>query len=237
MTVTAERRALLSSDQVEVVTHDGGPLLVLGGPGTGKTRALEERYLRLASSPGLAPHRILFLCTNRRYSMEAKDRLFGALEQTAVVDVPVYTWHALAYHLVSRNYPALGYREAPVLLTGPEQWGKVRELLQAESPVDWAVWGDRLRDRAFVDEVADFCLRVTQRLMGSDDLAALARHRPEWLPVTRFYETYQAELRKDSRLDYAGLIAAPSACWASIRIWARPCGAGSPTSLSTRPRR
>jgi superfamily I DNA/RNA helicase len=199
--------AELSPAQEEVVGHVGGPLLVLGGPGTGKTRALEQRYLRLASSPGLAPHRILFLCTNRRYSMEAKDRLFGELAQTVVVDVPVYTWHALANHLVSRHYPVLGYRESPVLLTAPEQWGKVRELLAAERPVDWGVWGDRLRDRAFVDEVADFCLRVTQRLMSNDDLEALARHRAEWLPVTRFYQTYQAELRKDSRLDYAGLIA------------------------------
>ena len=79
MTVAIEPRAELSPAQEEVVGHVGGPLLVLGGPGTGKTRALEQRYLRLASSPGLAPHRILFLCTNRRYSMEAKDRLFGEL--------------------------------------------------------------------------------------------------------------------------------------------------------------
>jgi superfamily I DNA/RNA helicase/RecB family exonuclease len=208
MTVALEPRAELSPAQREVVRHVGGPLVVLGGPGTGKTRALEQRYLRLASSPGLAPHRILFLCTNRRYSMEAKDRLFGELAQSVVVDVPVYTWHALANHLVSRHYPALGYRESPVLLTAPEQWGKVRELLAAERPVDWGVWADRLRDRAFVDEVADFCLRVTQRLMSSEDLEALSRHREQWLPVTRFYQTYQAELRKESRLDYAGLIAA-----------------------------
>ncbi len=208
MTLTAAPRSGLSAAQDEVVAHDGGPLLVLGGPGTGKTSALEARYLRLAAEPGLAPHRILFLCTNRRYSMEAKDRLFAALEREAVVDVPVYTWHALAYHLVSRHYPGLGYREPPVLLTGPEQWGKVRELLAAERPVDWGIWGDRLRDRAFVDEVADFCLRVTQRLMGPDDLGALARHRPKWEPVTRFFGTYTDELRKDSRIDYAGLIAA-----------------------------
>lgn len=198
----------LTPAQDEVVHHDAGPLVVLGGPGTGKTAVLEERYLHLAGRAGLAPHRILFLCTTRRYSMEAKDRLFAALEHPAVVDVPVYTWHALAYHLVSRHYPALGYREPPVLLTAAEQWGQVRELLAAEHPLDWQVWGDRLRDRAFVDEVADFCLRVTQRLMEPAELESIARHRPDWEDVVRFYDKYRAALLRQSRLDYAGLIAA-----------------------------
>src|SRR5207237_10388477 len=58
------------------------------------------------------------------------------------------------------------------------------------------------------DEVADSGRRVTQRMRGTDDLEAVARHRAEWLPVTRFYETYRGALQKDSRLDYAGLIAA-----------------------------
>ena len=197
----------LDEAQSAAVAHDGGPLLVLGGPGTGKTTCLEQRYLRLAAREDLAPHRILLLCTNRRYSMDAKERLFAALDRSAVVDIPVYTWHALCYHLVSRHYPALGYREPPVLLTGPEQWGKVRELLRAQQPLDWPTWGDRLGDRAFVDEVADFCLRVTQRLMTPADLEELAAHRPEWREVTRFYDVYRQALLREARLDYAGLIA------------------------------
>lgn len=193
--------------QRRVVAHDGGPLLVLGGPGTGKTYSLERRYLRLAASDGLAPHRVLLLCTNRAYSMEAKDRLAWALPHRAMVEVPVYTWHALAYHLVTRYYPHLGYRESPVLLTAPEQWGSVRELLASESVSDWPTWGARLRERAFIDEVADFCLRAQQRLMAIEDLEALGDHRPDWAEVVRFYRRYAGHLKAESRLDYAGLIA------------------------------
>jgi superfamily I DNA/RNA helicase/RecB family exonuclease len=195
----------LDERERRVVEHEGSPLLVLGGPGTGKTSLLEQRYLRLAAE--LAPHRILILCTNRAYAMGAKDRLTWALPHQAMVEVPVYTWHALANHLVSRYYPSLGYRESPVLLTAPEQWGVVRELLAAEHSADWPLWGERLRERGFIDEVADFCLRVEQRLMGIADLDALVAHRPDWAEIVRFYRRYHEHLKRESRLDYAGLIA------------------------------
>lgn len=193
--------------QRRVVEHRGGPLLVLGGPGTGKTRALELRYVSLACSPGLGPHRVLVLCTSRRHAMDTRDRLVWALPHRATVEVPAYTWHALAYHLVTRNYPVLGYPEPPVLLTAPEQWAVVRGLLSRERPTAWPVWGSRLEDRAFVDEVADFCLRVQQRMMPDDDLEALGRHRQGWDEVVRLFRRYRDHLLAESRLDYAGLIA------------------------------
>jgi superfamily I DNA/RNA helicase len=197
----------LTDRQAEAVEHGEGPLLVLGGPGTGKTLTLERRFCRLASSPGLAPHRILFLCNTRGYSLQAKDRLAWALPHRATVGIPVYTWHAFCYDLVSRHYLSLGYGEPPVLLTAPEQWGVVRQLLSAEDPADWPTWADQLHQRAFVDEVADFCLRVTQRLMGAEDLDALSLRRPDWGEVVRFYRRYRDHLRRECRIDYAALIA------------------------------
>lgn len=191
----------------EAVSHTGSPLLVLGGPGTGKTRFVEERYLHLASAGGVEPHRILVLCSSRSYSVRARDRLVRRLSQEATVEVPVYTWHALAYHLVTRYYPVLGFSEPPVLLTAPEQWGAVRELLDAEDPGRWPHWGDRLRERAFADEVADFCLRVEQNLHSAESLAALVAQKPEWSEVAAFVNVYREHLKARSRMDYAQLSA------------------------------
>ena len=196
----------VGTDVAKVVGHDGGPLLVLGCPGSGKTHSLEQRFLSLAQEEGLAPHRILLICTNRTYAMGAKDRLVWALPHEATIEVPVYTWHALAYHLVSRYYPLLGYKEPPVLMTAPEQWGFVREMLANEAASDWPQWHERLKDRGFVDEVADFCLRVSQKMMSQPELDGLAQHRPDRAEVASFYPRYRRRLREQSRLDYAGLI-------------------------------
>jgi len=199
-------------DSGEAVTptvedHRGGPLLVLGGPGTGKTYCLEKRYLSLAAEPDLAPHQILLLCNNRAWAAEARNRMIWELPQQAALEVPFYTWHGLAYHLVSRYYPILGYREPPVVLTGPEQWGAVRELASRQSPGAWGDWGERLSERAFIDELADFCLRAEQRLDGPDELQVLVDARPDWAPVVDFYGQYRDFLKLESRLDYAGLLA------------------------------
>jgi superfamily I DNA/RNA helicase/RecB family exonuclease len=197
--------AMRTITAAQAAGHLGSPLLVLGGPGTGKTTFLENRFLRLAGT--VAPHRVLLLCGSRRYAVEARERLSRALPQQALVEVPVYTWHALAWHLVARHYPLLGYRQMPVLLTGTEQWGTVRELLDGENPADWPEWGSRLPDRAFADEVADFCLRARQ-LRSPDELAGLEGVRPDWSEVIRFYGRYRELLKASSRLDYAELIAA-----------------------------
>ncbi|MEX0790139.1 MAG: ATP-dependent DNA helicase, partial [Actinomycetota bacterium] len=140
------------------------------------------------------------------YSMKARDRIVRLLPQEASVEVPVYTWHALAYHLVTRYYPALGFSEPPVLLTAPEQWGAVRELLEAEDPARWPHWGARLKERAFADEVADFCLRVEQSLHSEESLRSLIRTKPDWAEVVSFVDVYRAHLRNRSRMDYAQMI-------------------------------
>src|ERR671914_2309298 len=98
-------RGQLDADQRRVVDHDAGPLRVLGGPGTGKTAVLEERFVRLALAPESSPDRILFLVPNRAQKIELQDRLTRRLlfdeGLDAIVDVPVLTWHGFANHYVS----------------------------------------------------------------------------------------------------------------------------------------
>ena len=198
-------------EQQRVVDHDAGPLVALGGPGTGKTRILEERFARLAVAHGA--DRVLFLVPNRTQKMALQDRLTRRLlfdeGFEALVEVPVYTWHGLAFHLVSRNYDKLGYSEPPVLLTSPEHWGAIRDALRHESqssPANWPHHKHLLDNRGFADEVVDFFIRVGQRAMDPPELEGLAQARPAWREVIEFYRRQHTEMRQRNRVDYPTLL-------------------------------
>jgi superfamily I DNA/RNA helicase len=197
-------------DQRRALEHSEGPLLVLGGPGTGKTALLEHRFLRLASREGLTPDRILFLVPNRAQKIALQDRitkrlLFGDGFE-ALIEVPVYTWHGLAYHLVSRHYDRLAYTEPPVLLTSPEQWAAVKEALAEENEANWPNHRGLLGNRGFADEVVDFIIRVEQRLLEDPDLDRLVEVRPAWADLVRFYRHQREQMRARSRVDYPTLL-------------------------------
>ncbi len=204
--------AALDDEQRKVVEHTTGALRVLGGPGTGKTRVLEERFLRLALEPGCSPDRVLFLVPNRAQKIALQDRLARRLlfdeGLDAFIEVPVYTWHGLANHLVTRHYDRLEYSEPPVLLTSPEQWGDVREALAAEAEANWSKpYRHLLRNRGFVDEVVDFCIRAEQRLLEPHELDRLVELKPAWADLVRFFKAHRQRLRQRSRIDYPTLLA------------------------------
>lgn len=201
----------LDPNQQALVDHGTGPLLALGGPGTGKTTVLEERFVRLALTEGCSSDRILFLVPNRAQKIALQNRLTHRLlfEEglDALIEVPVYTWHGLAHHLVTRHYDRLAYPEPPVLLTSPEQWGDVRDALASENEANWPHHRHLLRNRGFVDEVVDFCIRAEQRLLDNAQLEALAAARPAWGDIVRFFKAHRARLRARSRVDYPSLLA------------------------------
>jgi superfamily I DNA/RNA helicase/RecB family exonuclease len=201
----------LDKQQTEVVTHGSGPLLALGGPGTGKTTVLKERFVALSQQKECTPDRILFLVPNRASKIaiqqQLTERLLFEEGLDALIEVPVYTWHGLAHHLVSRHYDRLAYAEPPVLLTSPEQWGDVRDALEKESEANWPHHKHLLRNRGFVDEVVDFCIRAEQRLLDDSQLEALAAARPAWADIVRFFKAHRTRLRAQSRIDYPTLLA------------------------------
>jgi superfamily I DNA/RNA helicase/RecB family exonuclease len=202
-----------------VVEHRSGPLLVVGGPGTGKTTTLVEAVAARVAG-GVDPQRILVLTFGRRGAVRLRDRIEARLGRAAglrtTAEPMVRTFHGYAFGLLRRAAVERG-EASPRLLTGPEQDLVIRELLQ-DSPAPWpeALRG-ALGTRAFATELRDLLLRAVERGVGPQGLARLAtvHQRPDWAAAAAFFEEYlqvlalrDATSRGAVAYDYAELVRA-----------------------------
>src|SRR5881227_4450743 len=89
------RPPVLDEHQRAVVEHPGGPLLVLAGPGTGKTTTLVEAVARRVEG-GLSPDEVLVLTFSRKAAQELRDRITARLG-TTTAGPSAWTFHAFAY--------------------------------------------------------------------------------------------------------------------------------------------
>ena len=124
----------LDAAQQAVVSHPGGPLLVLAGPGTGKTTAIVEAVVERITQRQIDPERVLVLTFSRKAAQELRERITTRLRRTTRQPLAL-TFHSYAYALVRREFVLAG-DEPPTLLSGPEQLLEVRRMLRAEAGVD-----------------------------------------------------------------------------------------------------
>lgn len=191
----AVRAPVLDAAQQAVVEHRGGPLLVLAGPGTGKTTTLVEAVVHRVTHDGLRPDELLVLTFSRRAAAQLRSRIAARLG-TTVREPSAMTFHAYAFALLRADAVVRG-APPPRLLAGPEQDVMIRELLAGdvdERTLDWPVsLLPALRTRGFASQLRDFLMRATERGLGPDDLAAYAREfdRHEWEAASRFLTEYE----------------------------------------------
>jgi superfamily I DNA/RNA helicase/RecB family exonuclease len=203
---------VLDEDQQRVVGHAAGPLLVLAGPGTGKTTAIVEAVVHRIGVRGIDPARVLVLTFSRKAAEELRDRITMRLGRTTRQPLAL-TFHSYAYALVRREFTLAG-DEPPVLLSGPEQLLEVRRLLRGEAEDGGRNWPERLRPalgtRGFAAELRDFLLRAAERGLDGRRLAALGqrRGRDDWVAAGGFLGRYAArfDLAPVPAYDYAEII-------------------------------
>ncbi|WP_211354571.1 ATP-dependent helicase [Stackebrandtia albiflava] len=179
----------LDPGQARVVAHRFGPLLVHGGPGTGKTTTLVESVAARVDE-GVPPQDILVLGFGRRGSARLRHRIAARLGRTGA-EVAVHSFPAFAFALL-RLAAARRGAPPPRLLKGPEQDVVIRELLAADD----VAWPDSvtpaLATRAFVEQLHDVLQRATERGISAPRLAELGRvhDRPEWVAAADFLTRY-----------------------------------------------
>nr|WP_078850994.1 UvrD-helicase domain-containing protein [Streptomyces sp. NRRL S-237] len=200
---------VLDAAQRAVVDHAGGPLLVLAGPGTGKTTTLVEAVAARVEA-GSDPARILILTFSRKAAVELRDR--AALRLGGARAPQATTFHSFCYGLVRAHQDADLFADPLRLLSGPEQDVTVRTLLEGQRRIRSIRWPDDLRaaltTRGFADEVRAVLARARELGLGPQALSSFADRigRPDWKAAAAFLSEYLDVLDMQGTLDYAELL-------------------------------
>ena len=202
----------LDQQQSQAVAHRGTPLLIAGGPGTGKTSVLIAAALSRITA-GQDPDSILLLTYGRQRASELRDAI--ALRTTSTMNEPLArTFHSLAYSILKMN-SGDSYHE-PILLSGPEQENFIEQLLQGDVEDGYRQWPDDLHDgedkkgnplltQGFIRELRDLIMRANERGISPDELAQRGKTVGEkyWAPAADFWKRYKQvmAIREDAAGD------------------------------------
>ena len=119
----------LNEEQKEAVKYTEGPLLVLAGAGSGKTKVLTTRIAYLVSELGISPEQILAITFTNKAAKEMKDRVVKMLGNIAY-QIQISTFHSFGLTILKEYYEELGYKKNFTILDSDDSLTLVKKILK-----------------------------------------------------------------------------------------------------------
>ena len=182
----------LNPPQREAVTCTEGPLLVLAGAGSGKTRVLTTRIAYLIAEKGVAPWHILALTFTNKAAKEMKERVQKLTGDEA--GVWLFTFHGFCARLLSMEIDALGYDRRFTIYDEDDQQALIGHIIKDLNLND-KVFSKRMLAGIFSD-AKNHSLRPQEYLVQS--------YQPR--QVTEAFALYQKRLKEANALDFDDLL-------------------------------
>ncbi|MEW6327148.1 MAG: UvrD-helicase domain-containing protein [Thermodesulfobacteriota bacterium] len=182
----------LNSIQREAVQHTCGPLLIVAGPGTGKTRTITHRIAYLLLHHIAHPEEILAVTFTNKAAEEMRDRLTSLIKDSNVLKgLTIKTFHALCLDILKRDGEAVGVKKPFTILTGADRDYLVKGLL----PSDYSL-----------RKMGEVISKAKQNLLAPGDGREDIAGDIPWDLFGRIYEAYQRALDEAHLLDFEDLI-------------------------------
>jgi DNA helicase-2/ATP-dependent DNA helicase PcrA len=185
----------LNPAQREAVVTTEGPLLVIAGAGSGKTRVLTYRVAHLIRAIGVKPNEILAITFTNRAANEMRERLERLLGDTARA-IWILTFHSACGRILRREAPRLGYRTNFTIYDQADQIRLVKAIIEEEG-----FDPKRFVPRGIHAEIS----RAKNQLVGPDEYKR--RVESFWnQTVADVYERYQQRLHASNAVDFDDLL-------------------------------
>src|ERR1051326_2229911 len=188
--------ASLTPAQREAVLHIDGPLLILAGAGSGKTRVITSRAAYLVGNGHAQPHEVLGVTFTNKAAEEMRARV-ESLVGADCRGMWLSTFHALCARLLRREAPAIGLSRDFVIYDSSDQLSVVKQALK-----DLHIDDSFIQPRAALSRIS----HAKNRMESPDDVAGASSWNRRDEQIAKVYAFYVNALKESSALDFDDLL-------------------------------
>ncbi|QKE74830.1 DNA helicase PcrA [Arthrobacter citreus] len=185
----------LNPMQKEAVKTVDGPLLIMAGAGSGKTRVLTHRIAYLLGEKGVAPWNILAITFTNKAAREMQERVFNLVGKNAE-DIWISTFHSMCVRILRRDIDRIGFNRSFSILDTTDQLTVIKNILK-EKNLD----SKKFEPRSILGSISS----AKNELQTAAEYSKNA-FTPFEKIVGEIYTSYQDRLRKNHSLDFDDLI-------------------------------
>jgi len=187
--------SLLNPSQLEAVRYRDGPLLVIAGAGSGKTRVITTKIADLIGEHGLEPRRIAAVTFTNKAAREMRSRISEILDKDTSKGIRISTFHTLGLNIIRSELETLGYRTGFSIYDDTDSMGVLNELARGETD-------EKLRMlRNQISAWKSACITHQQAMASAED-KLIAR-------MAELYEAYDRHLHACNAIDFDDLLLIP----------------------------
>ena len=186
----------LNNEQLEAVQHVEGPLLILAGAGSGKTRVLTHRIAYLMDEASVNPWHIMALTFTNKAAKEMRERVDDLIGYGAE-NIWVSTFHSTCVRILRRYIDRLGYDNSFTIYDSDDQKSLIKDIMKY-----FDLDPKKFKDRTFLNKISS----AKNDFVTPEEYAIAAGDDPLYKKYSAVYTEYQKRLFQNNALDFDDLL-------------------------------
>lgn len=188
----------LNNRQLEAIENLDGPMLVLAGAGSGKTKVLTTKVAYLLESRDISPKNILAITFTNKAAKEMKDRIFSLIGREAFL-IQISTFHSFGLKILKENYDLLGYTSNFTILDASDSETVIKKIMK-----DYDIDSSKYNYRAIKSSISS----NKNEMVSVEEFRKFVYNDYDEV-VLKVYEEYEKELKRSNAIDFDDLLILP----------------------------